>query len=506
MIIQGGLVALPGADTPERADIRIADGIITEIARPGGVSDGDRSVDEEVIDADGLLVLPGAIDPHVHFDEPGYTDREDFYHGTSSAAQGGVTTVIDMPCTSVPPVTSAANLREKLAVVSQRAVIDFGFYGGVSGNSFDAYGSTATAGSARAPVDTNATLADGAYRGAADAVDNRLLELMRELAPDVLGFKCYLVSGMETFPAVTMTQLAQVLAAGRQVDRPILVHAEDPALITGPDRRGSEGREQPPAATVHQESLEDGPSAYYRSRPETAEISAIAQAVVAAERAGARLHIVHVSTGEGARIIGTSRFSTGETGPHYLAFTLDDFRRIGSPLKVTPPVKPAPNNSALWDALIDGTLAFVASDHAPAPADQKNTGSIWTDYAGIPGSPTLLPYLFSAGYRTGRLSLSRLVEVTSRAAARQYGLSGKGSLEVGYDGDCVLLDPDASWTVRGGDLLSKGPITPFDGMTLTGRVEKTIVRGTVVYDRARGIVVSPGHGQFQRKNQRGEQI
>ena len=461
MIVRGGLVALPGADTPERADILIADGIIKEIAPHIA-----RSNAEEVIDADGLLVLPGAIDPHVHFDEPGYTDREDFYHGTSSAAQGGVTTIIDMPCTSVPPVTSAANLREKLAVVSQRAVIDFGFYGGVSGNSFS-------------------------------ADDDRLLELMYELAPDVLGFKCYLVSGMETFPAVTVAQLAQALAAGRQIDRPILLHAEDPALITGPP--------QSPAADDEDRPDRGGPEAYYRSRPETAEVSAIAEAVAAADRVGARLHIVHVSTGEGARIIGTSRFSTGETGPHYLAFTLDDFRRIGSPLKVTPPVKPAPNAAALWDALIDGTLAFVASDHAPAPTDQKNTGSIWSDYAGIPGSPTLLPYLFSAGYRTGRMSLSRLVEVTSHAAARQYGLSGKGSLEAGRDGDCVLLDPDATWTVRGSDLLSKGTITPFDGMRLNGRVEKTIVRGTVVYDRVRGIVVPPGHGQFQRKDQRGEQ-
>jgi allantoinase len=389
-----------------------------------------------------MHVLPGAIDPHVHFDDPGYTDREDFVHGTSAAASGGVTTIIDMPCTSVPPVTSMANLREKLSVVSPRAVVDYAFHGGVAANCFDP---------------------DPEPR-------------MRELAASVIGFKCYLVSGMDTFPAVSLDQLDRVLRIGRVVARPILLHAEVPEHVSS--------------------GAGEGPAAYYRSRPEAAEIEAIRAATTLADKNHARLHIVHVSTGEGARLVAASPMTSGETAPHYLAYTFADFERIGSPLKVTPPVKPAPNREMLWEALRTGHLAFVASDHAPAPPEQKHTGSIWTDYAGIPGTGTLLPFLYSEGYRTGRLSLSQLTRATAEAAATSYGLAGKGGLAVGADGDCVVIDPDSTWTIDGSRLLSKGTVTPFDGTTLTGRIEKTILRGRLVYDRHDGIVVEPGYGTF----------
>jgi allantoinase len=443
VIVKGGLLALPGGTKPVRADILSIDGVISEIG-----TDLSHS-GHEAIDADGLLVLPGAIDAHVHFNEPGYTDREDFYHGTSAAASGGVTTVVDMPCTSVPPVTSLKNLEAKLAVVSSRAVIDYGFHGGVSGRSFE----------------------------------RNVEGLVEELADQVLGFKCYFVSGMETFPALSHPEFEEALALCRAVNRPVLLHAEDAGSV----------------AVDHQG---DGPIDYYRSRPEEAEIIAVRYASDAADRLRARLHIVHVSTGEAARVISSSPHTTGETAPHYLAFTLADFDRIGSALKVTPPVKPAGNRDQLWAAIADGSLSFVASDHAPAPPEQKSTGSIWSDYSGIPGSPTLLPYCYSAGYVEKRISLARLLQITSEAAARQYGLSRKGSLEPGKDADLVMVDPGESWVVSGAELLSKGTVTPFEGMRLSGRVEKTIVRGTVVYDRRNGIVVEPGYGVFQRKGER----
>ena len=180
--------------------------------------------------------------------------------------------------------------------------------------------------------------------------------------------------------------------------------------------------------------------------------------------------------------------------------SLEDFEVIGSPLKVTPPPRPAPNNEQLWTALANGALSFVASDHAPAPAAQKHTGSIWTDYGGIPGTGTLLPYLFSEGYAAGRFGLARLVELTSGGAARRYGLDHrKGGLQAGMDGDCVLIDPKAAWTVKGSEFLSKGTITPFDQMTLTGRVMRTVVRGHVVYDAEHGITADAGSGVFLRR-------
>lgn len=462
MIIRGGLLALPGEREPVRADLRVDDGRITEIVRASAsaptASSGARTTapnsdaSRDVIDASGMLVLPGAIDPHVHFDDPGFTDREDFAHGTAAAASGGVTTVIDMPCTSLPPVTSAANLRAKLAAVAPKAVVDYGFYGGIS----------------------------------SQVLDDEPEERVAELAPDVLGFKSYFTSGMDGFARIDHCRYLDVLRLASSAGRPALLHAEDFDFVV--------------RATAEARLLSDAPRAWYESRPEAAETIAILAATELARIAGGDLHVVHVSTGRGARIIGAAPGVTGETAPHYLAFALEDFERIGSPLKVAPPVKPTPNRDELWQAIVDGSLSFIASDHAPAPDDQKATGSIWTDYAGIPGTGTLLPYLYSAGYRAGRIRLDQLVALTSTNAARRYGLDDrKGSLSVGCDADCVFIREDADSIVCGSEFLSKGHITPFEGMRLRGRIERTIVRGRIVYDRVRGIVTDGGYGRLQRR-------
>ncbi|HHF52909.1 MAG TPA: allantoinase, partial [candidate division WOR-3 bacterium] len=180
--------------------------------------------------------------------------------------------------------------------------------------------------------------------------------------------------------------------------------------------------------------------------------------------------------------------------------SVEDFIKIGSPLKVTPPVKGKGNREKLWNLLNNGKISFVASDHAPCPEAEKNTGSIWTDYSGIPGTETLLPYLFSEGYMRGRLSWRRFVEAISSEAAKYYGLYyRKGSIEVGKDADLVLIDPQKRWVVEGNKFLSKGKITPFEGMEFKGRIVKTIVRGRVVYDEKDGISVEPGYGIFLKR-------
>ena len=452
MIIAGGLLALPDEHEPARADLHVRDGRIVRVehaSRPAV----HREDGEEVVDARGCLVLPGAIDPHVHFDDPGYTEREDFAHGSAAAASGGVTTVIDMPCTSLPPVTSRANLLAKLEAIEDKAVIDYGLYGGVSAQVLD--------------DDPEARIA--------------------ELAPDVLGFKSYFVSGMDTFARVDHRRFLDVLRMTAALGRPTLLHAEDFDFVT--------------AATAAARSLPDGPHAWYESRPEEAETLAVLAACELAERAGGDLHVVHVSTGRAAAVIAATPGVTGETAPHYLAFSLDDFERLGSPLKVAPSVKPKPNAELLWQALGDGSLSFVASDHAPAPTEQKRTGSIWTDYAGVPGSGTIFPYFYSEGYHSGRLRLGELTALTARNAARRYGIADrKGALAPGMDADCVIVREDDDWTVRGEAFLSKGHVTPFEGMRLHGRVEKTLVRGTVVYDAARGILVDGGYGRLVRRS------
>ncbi|HUV06867.1 MAG TPA: dihydroorotase family protein, partial [Spirochaetia bacterium] len=283
---------------------------------------------------------------------------------------------------------------------------------------------------------------------------------------------------------------------------PVLVHAEDYDYVTNATREAMNEGSQP----IH----------FYRSRPEIAERLAVLAALEIAEETGGDLHVVHIGTAQAARHFKRSALvkdngkeaapgprMTCETGPHYLHFDVEDFQAMGSSLKVTPPVKTPPNKQQLWDLLSDGTISFVASDHAPCQEQEKRTGSIWTDYSGIPGCGTLLPFTFSEGYGRGRLTLKRLLEVTSENAARRYGLfHRKGSIETGKDADLVIIDPDAQWKVEGARSYSKGKITPFEGLVFRGRVLKTILRGRVIYDSERGVLAERGAGQFLRRQSR----
>ncbi len=441
MIIKNCEIALPGSNELISLDIAIDQGKLVYI--------GENLDGPDIFDASGLQVFPGAIDAHVHFNEPGFTEREDFYHGCACAASGGVTTIIDMPCTSIPPVTTLANLNAKLAMVSRRAVIDFGFHGGVSSQVFD-----------------------GDYE-----------KSMAELADFVMGFKTYFISGMESFGAVSSEQFKMVLAEARKLGRPVLLHAEDPEMVN--------------KLTVEEKAKGKNWINFYRSRPEVVETSAVKKAIAMAKVIGADLHIVHVGTGEAALLIGKETHVSGETCPHYLEFSNEDLKRMGAALKTVPVVKSKGNAEILWKALIEGDLDFIASDHAPAPKAQKNTGSAWTDYSGIPGSGSIFPYMYSGGLIKRKMSLSRLLAVTAENAAKRYHIwDRKGSIEVGKDADLIFVDPAMTWTVRGEEFLSKGKTTPFENTVFAGRVIKTMVRGEFVYDYQKGITTKPGYGQF----------
>ncbi len=423
------------------AEIMVSDGTIESVQPEGTLT---AAGDESWIDLGGATVLPGAIDGHVHFDTPGFTHRETFAHGTRAAAAGGVTCVVDMPCTSLPPVTTVAALRSKLEVIEAQAVVDFALWGGVSG------------------ADVRP---DHEWRH----------DLAALVEHGIAAVKVYTLSGMETFTDLSAGQLYEVFQASAELGIPVGVHAEDRELV-----RAHTARLQAAGA--------DGPEAYAASRPSSAEVAAVAMIREMCRATGARTHIVHVASGDALELVVTARRHglpmSAETCPHFLACTVDDLIRLGSVLKTAPVVKTADDRERLWTGLANGDIAFVATDHAAGQwPEEKSTGSFWTDYGGVPGVELLLPYLYSEGVCLGRLTLEQVVGLTSREPALLFGLRRKGRLQPGYDADLVVLDERESWVVEPDQLHSLNRYTPLAGHTMTGRVRATYVRGQCVYRR-----------------------
>jgi len=402
---------------------------------------------EKVIDLNGNLVLPGGIDPHVHFNTPGYEERETFENGSAFAATGGITTVIDMPCTSLPPVTTLENLKIKLQAIGGHSHVDYALWGGVSGN----------------------CLADKRWR-------QHMADLWNA---GVVGFKTYSLSGMATFTHLSPEELEQVIEAASEIGALIGHHAEAAEIVL----------------PILKELIEFGrtdPKAYAESRPAVAEISAVERFIRAVSDNHASGHIVHVSTGVATKLIVEAKRAgidiSGETCPHYLSFSEEDLIENGSVLKTAPVVKTKDDSANLWKALADGDLAFAASDHAPCPAEQKQTGSIWTDYGGISGTGTLLPFMYSEGFRKGRITLAQLVELTSMNAAKRFGIyPKKGAFLAGSDADFVVIDEQQDTTIHGGNFPSKGKLTPFENWQIAGKIVATYLRGRRIYSESEGV-------------------
>ncbi|MCJ7756376.1 MAG: amidohydrolase family protein, partial [Thermoanaerobaculales bacterium] len=252
----------------------------------------------------------------------------------------------------------------------------------------------------------------------------------------------------------------------------------------------------------------DSPAAYAASRPAQAEVAAVATCIEACRTTGARVHIVHLASGEALDLIAAARQEnlpiSAETCPQYLEFTIEDFEHLGSILKTAPVVKTAGDRDRLWKGLAAGELSFVATDHAAGQwPEEKQTASVWSDYGGIPGVELMLPYLFSEGVRGRRISLERLTQITASEPARFLGIDHrKGHLRAGSDADFVVFDERKRWTVRAEDLHNLNRYTPFEGRELTGSVRSTFVRGSKVFDRANSGSVDfgePGFGQWVRR-------
>jgi allantoinase len=438
LAIRGGTVVAP--DGARRADVGIADGRIVAVAE--ALDDAARAD----LDATGLHVLPGAVDAHVHFNDPGRTDYEGFETGTRAAAAGGTTTIVDMPLNAQPPTIDARAFDRKRAAAERSALVDFAVWGGL------------------VPGDIG-----------------RLDELA---ARGVVGFKAFMSdTTMPEFAMADDLTLYEGMARAATLGLPVAVHAESEAITSALAARARrEGRRG-----VHD---------YLRSRPAIAEVEAIGRALLLAEETGCALHVVHVSTGRGVALVAEARArgvdATCETCPHYLVFDEDDAERLGAVAKCAPPLRPAAERDALWAAI--GDIALVASDHSPSLPELKQGDDFFAIWGGITGCQALLGVMLDAGHHGRGLALEQVAALCAGGAARRLRLPGKGRIEPGADADLALVDLGGETALSAETLLHRHPHSPWAGRTLRGRIARTLVRGTTVF--AGGRVAGPPAGRL----------
>jgi dihydroorotase len=444
LLISGGEVATP--EGLRRLDLAVLDGRVAAWLAPGTTADAaDR------MDAAGLVVMPGAVDAHVHFRDPGLTWKEDFASGTAAAAAGGVTTALVMP-TDDPLTLTPGDLAAKRASAQGRLHVDIGLQALATG-----------------PDHVAALVAGGAVS----------IEVFLGDVPPAL-----LVTDMGRFAAI----LEAAAAAGAVVG----VTPADDGVI---------------GAALAQVRPDGGTSdrlAFFRSRPPLSEAIGTAKAIATAAATKAAIHLRQVSCRDSLALLREARARgldiTGETTPHYLLLDEAAIERLGPVAKVLPPLRPEADMAALWAGLAAGDLAMVATDHAPHTEAEKAKGEtdIWAAPGGFPGVQTLLPLMLDA-VAAGRLDWARLVRLCCEAPAARFGLGArKGTLRPGMDADVVLVDPRRCQPVRDADQRSRARRTPFAGWELRGWPVATLLRGALAardgqpVGAPRGQVLAPG--------------
>jgi dihydroorotase (multifunctional complex type) len=411
--------------------------LVVEGGRITGLADAPTGRARRTISGDGLMALPGMVELHAHFMEPGPTEREDFAHGSAAAAVGGVTCVAEH--THFWPVTTADALEEKRRSLDGRSLVDF-----VLG----AHADPETLG--------------------------RVGELKEAGAAFVKAFTCS-THGMH---GLSSDEQLALLRSARDADMRVLVHCEDEALTAGAERR-------------LRAALREDYGILPDWRTPEAELAAVAVTALLSRLTGARVTIAHASQPEVVELVAAERARGArldvETCPQYLLLDQDDVVARGPTGKFTPPARPAPAADRLWEMLRDGRIDLVSSDHAPSTLDQKHDGSIWDCPFGLPGVETTLPVLLD-GAIGGRIAVERLIELYSSGPARALGLAHrKGALAPGFDADIVLVDLQASRTLADEQIVSKAGWTPYAGRTLRGAVAMTFVRGELVAEHGRPV-------------------
>ena len=382
-------------------------------------------------DATGLHVLPGAIDSHVHFRDPGYAHKEDWGSGSAAAACGGVTTVFDMPNTN-PPTGSleALALKQKNAAISH---VDYGIYGLLDEDNID--------------------------------------QLEALIDAGVTGFKCFMGNTFGNLPAPSDGAILEGFEILARRGVRCTVHAENPSIMA----RRQERMEGAGRADRH---------AHLAARPEVCEIEAIGRAIAFAEWTGARLHIAHHSAADSLYLLRDAKRRgvdvTAETCPQYLLLNTADLTRLGSVLRVNPPIRDERHNAPLWDALVEGVLDMIATDHAPHATDEKTRERIWNCDCGFPGVETQMPLMLTE-INKGRAAITDYVRWSAVNPARAWGLYGtKGVIRAGAHADFALVDLQREAVIANERLHSRSKLTPWNARPVKGVPLHTLVRGRFV--------------------------
>jgi allantoinase len=452
LVIHGRRVFTPVGERAAAVHVDRARGVIVDVTDPEAAPSGPGV---EVIDAGAMCLLPGLVDTHVHINDPGRSDWEGFTTATRAAAAGGVTTLVDMPLNSIPPTTTLEGLAAKIRALEEKASVDVALCGGL-------VPSTAHAG---------------------------LAELFRE---GTVAFKCFLAeSGVDEFSHVQEDELRSGMKELARIDAPLFVHAELPGPLSEGERAAM-GLDPRSYAT------------YLASRPRRAEDAAVELVLRLARETGARAHVVHLSSADALGLFRAARDDdktrlTVETCPHYLTFAAEEIPDGATEYKCAPPIRESKNRELLWDALREGLVDQVVTDHSPSTAALKcsDSGDFMKAWGGISSLQLGLAAVWTEARARGR-SVRDVVEWMSAAPSRLAGLHGrKGAIAAGHDADLVIWDPDATFTVDRSTLEHRNKITPYHGRSLRGSVVRTILRGHTIYERGGSFAAC--RGRFVRR-------
>lgn len=430
LVINGGTLVFP--DGTLQASLAIQGEQIAAIGLPETMPPA-----KEVLDATGLYILPGAIDAHVHFREPGYTHKEDWQTGSAAAAMGGVTTVFEMPNVN-PPTGTPEALAQKHALAAEKSHVDFGLYGLLAEDNID--------------------------------------QLEALVAGGVAGFKCFMGNTFGNLPSPSTGAMLEGFEIVARHGLRIALHAETASIMA---RR----------TAALQAAGRTDPLAHLDARPAVVAIEAVSRAAVLAEWTGARIHVLHVSSADELRPLREAKARgvdiTAETCPQYLLLDSGEYGRLKGVIRVNPPVREARHKDPLWAALADGTIDMIATDHAPHVPEEKGRASIWDCDCGFPGVETQMPLMLTEVAR-GRMAITDYVRWSAANPARSFGLyPRKGVLRPGSDADLAIVDLRREATIKDAVLQSRAKITPWNGRLVQGLPMHTLVRGRfVMRDRA----------------------